>query len=77
MTNHLTKIPDSIIACLLVLLSWATYYSLGLRFDPTPLNGYFQFIDLALLQTHFAESLVFYHASPPMLNLISWRQSKS
>lgn len=71
MTNQLEKIPDSIIAALLVFLSWAVYYSLGLRYDPTPLNGYFQFIDLVLLQTHFAESLIFYHASPPMLNLIS------
>ena len=56
---------------LLFGLSWATYRSLGLLFDPSPLNGYFQFIDMVLLQTRLLESLTYYHANPPMLNLIA------
>lgn len=65
------NIRDAIIVLGLVLASWSLYRFLGLRFDPSPINGYWQFIDIILLQTRLIESIIFYHANPPFLNLFS------
>jgi hypothetical protein len=46
------------------------YGLLGLDFDPSPFPGYMQFIDAALLRTRLLESLWYYHAHPPLLNLL-------
>jgi hypothetical protein len=46
------------------------YWALGLHFDGTTFPGYMQFIDSELLQTRMVESLWYYHANPPMLNLL-------
>ncbi len=62
---------DITVVILLLISSWGIYRLLGMFFDPTPLNGYFQFIDIILLQTRLVESLIFYHGSPPMLNLFT------
>ncbi len=62
---------DAVIVLSLALASWVLYRFLGLRFDPSPLNGYFQFIDIVLLQSRLLESLYYYHANPPLLNLLA------
>ena len=47
------------------------YYLSGVRFDASTLNGYMQFIDTELLVTRLLESLWYYHANPPILNLFT------
>jgi len=51
--------------------SRALYAWLGLEFDASPLSGYMQFIDVELLKTRLLESLWYYHANPPLLNLLA------
>jgi hypothetical protein len=55
----------------LFAVSRALYWLLGLHFDATTLPGYMQFIDPQLLTDRLLESLWFYHANPPMLNLLA------
>ncbi len=45
------------------------YYVLGLYFDASTLSTYMQFIDRELLTNQLIESLWYYHANPPLLNL--------
>lgn len=47
------------------------YGWLGLHFDATPFPWYMQFIDKDLLLSRLFESLWYYHANPPMLNLLA------
>jgi len=47
------------------------YWWLGMRFDASPLFGYMQFIDVGLLANRLLESLWYYHANPPLLNLFA------
>ena len=47
------------------------YALLGLRFDSSTLPGYMQFIDPPLLRDRLLESLWYYHAHPPLLNLFT------
>src|SRR5688572_24398074 len=52
--------------------SHALYWWLGMRFDAGTLDGYYiQFIDVGLLQNRLLESLWYYHANPPLLNLFA------
>jgi hypothetical protein len=44
-------------------------YAAGVRFDMTPLDTFFQFIDPKLLRTHLLESLFYLHSQPPLFNL--------
>jgi 4-amino-4-deoxy-L-arabinose transferase-like glycosyltransferase len=53
------------------VLSRALYALLGLHFDATTLPTYMQFIDPPLLKERLLESIWFYHANPPMLNLLA------
>jgi hypothetical protein len=46
------------------------YALLGVRFDPSQLAS-MQFIDAPLLANRLLESLWYYHATPPMLNLLT------
>lgn len=55
----------------LFVVARALYAWLGLRFDATPFPGYMQFIDEQLLSQRLLESLWYYHANPPMLNLVA------
>jgi hypothetical protein len=49
----------------------ALYGLLGLTFDSSPFPGYMQFIDAVLLRDRLLESLWYYHAHPPLLNLFA------
>src|SRR6185295_9333028 len=51
--------------------SHALYWWLGMRFDASTLAGYIQFIDVELLVHRLLESLWYYHANPPLLNLFA------
>lgn len=51
--------------------SHALYWWLGVRFDASTLLGYMQFIDVELLADRLLESLWYYHANPPLLNLFA------
>jgi hypothetical protein len=51
--------------------SHALYWWLGVRFDASTLFGYMQFIDVELLAHRLLESLWYYHANPPLLNLFA------
>jgi 4-amino-4-deoxy-L-arabinose transferase-like glycosyltransferase len=46
------------------------YGALGLHFDASTVPVYMQFIDPELLSTRLLESLWYYHANPPLLNLL-------
>ncbi|HEY0683884.1 MAG TPA: glycosyltransferase family 39 protein [Steroidobacter sp.] len=47
------------------------YAWLGVEFDASTLPNYMQFIDVELLKTRLLESLWYYHANPPLLNLFA------
>lgn len=66
-----TEPLDYIIVAGLFTVSRALYALLGLRFDSTTLPGYMQFIDPQLLRDRLLESLWYYHAHPPLLNLFA------
>ena len=55
----------------LFVTSRALYAFLGLRFDASTFPGYMQFIDKELLAHRLLESLWYYHANPPLLNLFA------
>lgn len=60
---------DALIILGLTACARAFYYLLGVRFDSSTLNEYMQFIDKQLLMDRLLESLWYYHANPPLLNL--------
>lgn len=62
---------DLAIVIALFLSSRGLYAWLGLEFDASTLPTYMQFIDVELLKTRLLESLWYYHANPPMLNLVA------
>ena len=62
---------DYIIVVGLFAGSRTLYAMLGLRFDSSTLLGYMQFIDPPLLRDRLLESLWYYHAHPPLLNLFT------
>lgn len=47
------------------------YLLAGLEFDTSMLETGLQFIDVELLKHRLVESLTFYHATPPLLNLLA------
>ena len=55
----------------LFVLSHALYRMLGVQFDSGTLLPYMQFIDPPLLRERLLESLWYYHAHPPLLNLFT------
>jgi 4-amino-4-deoxy-L-arabinose transferase-like glycosyltransferase len=59
--------------CVTVLFAAARllYAYLGLHFDASTFPGYMQFIDRELLAKRLLESLWYYHANPPLLNLFA------
>jgi hypothetical protein len=61
--------PSVIVA--LFVSSWLFYTWLGVGFDASTLPTYMQFIDEQLLKTRLLESLWYYHANPPLLNLLA------
>jgi hypothetical protein len=48
--------------------AWA--WSAGVRFDTSPLYSFWQIIDPTLLKTHLLQSLWYFHAQPPLYNLL-------
>lgn len=59
-----------VVVGLFVISRWL-YASLGLKFDATTLPIFMQFIDEELLKHRLLESLWYYHANPPLLNLLA------
>ncbi len=55
----------------LFVTSRLLYAWLGLEFDASTLPVYMQFIDPELLKSRLLESLWYYHANPPLLNLLA------
>lgn len=51
-------------------VSRVAYLAAGVEFDASPLDGYWQYIDPALLQDRLGESLWHAHAQPPLFNLL-------
>jgi 4-amino-4-deoxy-L-arabinose transferase-like glycosyltransferase len=60
-----------LIVAALYAVAHVLFWIAGIRFDATTLTGYMQFIDVQLLQTRLLESLWYYHANPPLLNLLA------
>ena len=54
----------------LYVASTALFALLGVTFDMTPTEYFMQFIDPQLMQARFFESIWYWHATPPMLNVI-------
>jgi hypothetical protein len=46
-----------------------TYYASGVRFDETPLTAFWQNLDVELLRSDLARSLLYLHCQPPLWNL--------
>lgn len=65
------NLRDAIAIASLYLASYAIYAWLGVAFDASTLPRYMQFIDADLLSNRLLESLWYYHANPPFLNLIA------
>lgn len=66
--TRLTR-SDWAIVVALFAISRLLYALLGVRFDSSTLLSYMQFIDPSLLRERLLESLWYYHAHPPLLNL--------
>lgn len=62
---------DVLVVLGLFAVSHALYALLGLRFDASTFPGYMQFIEADLLADRLLESLWYYHAGPPLLNLLA------
>jgi hypothetical protein len=60
-----------LLVALLYTASTALYAHLGVRFEAQTLSLAMQFIDTRLLEQRLLESIWFYHANPPMLNLLA------
>jgi hypothetical protein len=56
---------------LLVTASRVVYYLLGVRFDPSGLDWFFQFLDPELLRHNLLQSLLYLHVQPPGYNLFT------
>jgi len=71
--NHPARLLRSGYAAVIGLFSASRvlYGLLGVRFDSSTLPGYMQFIDPPLLRERLLESLWYYHAHPPLLNLFA------
>ncbi len=54
---------------LIFLFSRVAYMLIGVRFDYGPLRDFRQFIDPVLLRENLFESLLYFHAQPPLFNL--------
>jgi hypothetical protein len=55
----------------IVTASRAVYYLLGVRFDASGLDWFFQFLDPELLRHHLLQSLLYLHIQPPGYNLFA------
>src|SRR5262245_18345718 len=62
---------DVILVIALFLASTGLYALLGLRFDADNLARGMQFIDAVLLEDRLLESIWYYHATPPLMNLFA------
>lgn len=51
------------------LASRIAYHLAGVRFDESPLGGYWQYVDPALLRERLWQSLLYLHSQPPVFNL--------
>lgn len=51
------------------LLSRLGSYLAGVRFDMTPLEEFWQYLDVNLLRSRLLESLWYLHSQPPLYNL--------
>src|SRR5262245_28699986 len=60
---------DAAVVAALCVASRLLYALLGLHFDASTFPHYMQFIDRELLNSRLLESLWYYHANPPLLNL--------
>jgi hypothetical protein len=53
----------------LFVASRLIFYSVGIRFDSSPLYYYWQYLDVELLRHRLLESLWYQHSQPPLFNL--------
>jgi hypothetical protein len=51
------------------VISRIAYYRAGVRFDLSPLFGYWQYVDLDLLRHDLVRSVYYLHSQPPLFNL--------
>lgn len=61
------------VACLAAVFvaSRLAYAAAGVRFDASPLNGFWQLLDPALLKTDLIRSCFYLHSQPPLFNLFT------
>ena len=71
MQVKITRSSGAAIAFIVVAfaISRVAAYAAGVRFDATPLEWYWQFIDPVLLRDRLFESLYYSHTQPPLFNL--------
>ena len=66
---HSTTRRDNAVVLLVYAASTVTYWMLGVRFDASTYPRFMQFIDKDLLSDRLIESIWYYHAFPPLLNV--------
>jgi hypothetical protein len=61
--------PGLLVVIAAFVLSRAVYYLVGVDYDSSPLDVFWQYIDPKLLREHLLESIWYSHANPPFFNL--------
>jgi hypothetical protein len=64
-----SRINPVLYIIIVFILSRLFYFYLGIRFDATPLNNGYQYIDPDLLRNNLFQSLYYLHSQPPLFNL--------
>jgi hypothetical protein len=63
------KINPLIYVIIAFILSRLLFFYVGIRFDASPLEGFWQFIDPDLLKHNLLQSVYYLHSQPPLFNL--------
>jgi hypothetical protein len=66
--DHLYK-KGFIFVLAIFVISRIIYWQVGIRFDPTPVFWFWQYLDPYLLRHNLLQSVFYQHTQPPLLNL--------
>src|SRR4030042_3715666 len=68
--HFVKKITDPIIIIALFIISRVIYWIVGVRFDSSTLNWFFQYLDPQQLLHNLLPSIYYLHIQPPLFNLL-------
>jgi hypothetical protein len=64
-----SEFPYVLLLLLVFAVSRVLLFALGMRFDATPLDWFWQFVDPELLRHQLLQSVYYLHSQPPLFNL--------